>query len=47
MSNLVPPKPLNCVICNKHFYGRSDAKTCSGKCRQALRRKLIKGSNND
>jgi len=34
MSNKVPPKPTVCEVCEEEFYGRSDAKTCSNKCRK-------------
>ncbi len=35
----VAPKPKTCTVCGETFTpGRSDAQTCSARCRQALRR---------
>jgi site-specific DNA-methyltransferase (adenine-specific) len=36
------PKPAKfCIVCGDGFRARSDAKTCSDRCRQALRRSRL------
>lgn len=39
MNNKRVPTPKACVVCEELFYGRSDAKTCSDKCRKKKNRK--------
>lgn len=37
---LVPDDMVHtCIICSRRFVGRSNAKTCSDRCRQRLHRK--------
>ena len=42
---MAPPRTITCATCGKPFTARhayKPAKTCSNKCRDALRRNLLK-----